>query len=236
MSKPLSFFTIVLILASIVLLKTNTLYSSSNLSEIRLEKLPKIKENLKDKDLELGSDIFIRIFKKESQLELWIKKGKKFDLYKTYRICNYSGDLGPKLKEGDGQSPEGFYYVPKSMLHPTSRYHLAFNIGFPNKYDRENGRTGSFIMVHGDCVSIGCYAMTDKNIEEIYLLAESALNNNQNFFRIHIFPFRMSDKNMDLYKNHKWYNFWENLKEGYDLFEKNHIVPDVTVENRKYKF
>jgi len=230
------FLVISFILIITALLKTNILHSYSNLEEIRQEKLPEIKEDLSKKNLVLGNDIFVRIFKKESELELWIKKDKKFILYKTYPICNYSGHLGPKIKEGDGQSPEGFYYVPKSMLHPTSLYHLAFNIGFPNEYDKANGRTGSYIMVHGDCVSIGCYAMTDEKIEEIYLIAENSLKNKQKFFRVHIFPFRMNKENMGLYKGHKWYGFWKNIKEGFDLFEKYHIVPDVTVENKKYKF
>ena len=185
-----------------------------------------------------GNEVFIRIFKQEHILELWTKAkdSKKFHLYKSYEICTWSGSLGPKLKEGDGQSPEGFYTVGSSQLKPDSSYHRAFNIGFPNEYDKAKKRTGSFIMVHGNCVSIGCYAMTDKLIEEIYYLVESALNTGQEKFSIHIFPFRMNSPNLLKYKNNKWLSFWENLKEGHDLFEQNHIPPVVSVTDKSYSF
>ena len=194
-----------------------------------------VKKNLQDA---AGQEIFIRIFKQENTLELWtrVKNSEKFELYKTYEVCMWSGSLGPKLKEGDGQSPEGFYTVSKSQLKPDSTYHRAFNIGFPNKFDKANGRTGSFIMVHGDCVSIGCYAMTDKYIEEIYYLAETALNNGQKSFSVHIFPFKMNKEKLEKHSKHKWFAFWQNLKEGYDLFEQSHIPPAVTVQNKKYLF
>lgn len=194
-----------------------------------------VKEAVKDA---AGKEVYIRIFKKENILELWTKKeqSQNFELYKTYEVCTWSGSLGPKLKEGDGQSPEGFYTVGKSQLKPDSTYHRAFNIGFPNSFDRANGRTGSFIMVHGDCVSIGCYAMTDKFIEEIYYLVESALDKGQSKFSVHIFPFRMNAENMSKHKDNKWLSFWQNLKEGYDLFEQTHTPPEVTVKEKKYFF
>ncbi|MCM8527018.1 MAG: murein L,D-transpeptidase [Lentisphaeraceae bacterium] len=185
-----------------------------------------------------SSPVFIRIFKEESILELWTltEGSEKFELYKSYPVCKWSGDLGPKLKEGDHQSPEGFYTVGKSQLKPDSRFHRAFNIGFPNEFDKDNGRTGSFIMVHGDCVSIGCYAMTDVLIDEIYFLVESALNKGQKEFPVHIFPFRMTDENMKKYKSHMWFSFWQNLKTGYDLFEKSHIPPNISVKDKDYSF
>ena len=183
-----------------------------------------------------GKPVHIRIFKEENLLEVWIKGNEKFELFKIYEICNWSGSLGPKLKEGDGQSPEGFYIVNKELLKPDSRYHRAFNIGFPNEFDRQNGRTGSFIMVHGDCVSIGCYAMTDPFIEEIYYLVDQALNNSQSEFSVHIFPFKMTYENLNKNKEHKWYEFWLNLKEGYDLFEKEHIPPSWKAVDKKYVF
>ena len=194
-----------------------------------------VKEAVKDA---AGKEVYIRIFKKENILELWTKKeqSQNFELYKTYEVCTWSGSLGPKLKEGDGQSPEGFYTVGKSQLKPDSTYHRAFNIGFPNSFDRANGRTGSFIMVHGDCVSIGCYAMTDKFIEEVYHLVESALDKGQSKFSVHIFPFRMNAENMSKHKDNKWLSFWQNLKEGYDLFEQTHTPPEVTVKEKKYFF
>ena len=183
-----------------------------------------------------GDPVFIRIFKWEAQLEVWMKTGERYALLRTYRICRLSGLLGPKLKEGDRQSPEGFYYVNKSRLNPNSRFHLAFNIGYPNSYDRAHGRTGSALMVHGNCVSVGCFAMTDEKIEEIYELVERALEKGQKIVRVHIFPFRMSREQMEEYRYHPWYSFWENLKEGYDYFERWHLPPDVRVEKGLYVF
>ncbi|BCE01697.1 L,D-transpeptidase family protein [Marinicellulosiphila megalodicopiae] len=198
---------------------------------------PALKEQLQAKNLEFGAPIFIRIFKSESILELWIEnKQGKFELFKHYPICKFSGKLGPKLKEGDRQSPEGFYFVKPNQLNPNSRFHLSFNIGFPNAYDRFHQRTGSALMVHGNCVSIGCYAMGDDAIEEIYTLITAAFENKQPFFRIHIFPFYMDATNMNQYKNNNWYDFWLNLKQGYDAFENNHQVPNVEVKNGQYIF
>ena len=185
---------------------------------------------------ERGSPIFVRVFKKSAELEVWLQDGDKFRLFKTYPICAYSGTLGPKLQEGDHQAPEGFYFVSPAAMNPNSSFHLSFNIGFPNAYDRAHGRTGSFLMVHGSCVSVGCYAMTDDGIEEIYTLAERAFGGGQPFFRIHIFPFRMTAENMTLHAADFWAPFWENLREGYDLFEQDLVPPDVSVADREYVF
>ena len=193
-------------------------------------------ESLDAKGLTAGQPAFMRIFKEERVLELWLRAGEEFALFGTWPICAASGDLGPKLREGDGQSPEGFYFVTIDSLNPNSRFHLSFNLGFPNAYDRAHDRTGSFLMVHGDCVSIGCYAMTDGGIEEIYGLAEAALQSGQRFFRVHIFPFRMTDENMMRYADSPWAEFWANLKEGYDLFEATRRPPNVTVRDRRYIF
>lgn len=183
-----------------------------------------------------GDKIYIRIFKKERQLEVWIKprRYKKYRLLKVYKICYFSGKLGPKLKEGDYQAPEGFYRVYKKSLNPHSRYHLSFNLGFPNAYDRAHGRTGSYLMVHGKCVSAGCYAMGDKNIEEIYKLTKKALYAGEPYVPVHIYPFRMDKNTLFKYKSSKWYNFWLNLKEGYDYFEKRHIPAKIEVKNKRY--
>ncbi len=210
---------------------------TSPLSRSVCEKLaPSFEAELERFNAQLGDPIFIRIFKKSNELELWIKGGKKYTLFKTYEICSYSGELGPKQKQGDRQSPEGFYFVQGSQLNPFSSFHLSFNLGYPNKYDRTYGRTGSALMVHGSCVSIGCFAMTDPKVEEIYTLAEAALKNGQSFFRVHIFPFRMTAENMAQHKHSKWIKFWENLKEGYDLFEIDRVPPDTTVKQKKYVF
>lgn len=210
---------------------------TSPLSQSVCEKLtPSFETELKQFNAQLGDPIFIRIFKESNELELWIKAEKKYTLFKTYEICSYSGELGPKQREGDKQSPEGFYFVQSNHLNPFSSFHLSFNIGYPNNYDRAYGRTGSALMVHGNCVSIGCFAMTDPKVEEIYTLAEAALKNGQPFFRVHIFPFRMTAENMARHKHSKWIKFWENLKEGYDHFEIDRVPPDTTVKHKKYVF
>ena len=197
---------------------------------------PRLKGDLNEKGLRYRSPVFIRIFKEERELELWVQKGGAFQLFRTYPIAGMSGHLGPKLAEGDRQAPEGFYYVTSSALKPDSLYHLAFNIGFPNSYDRANGRTGSFIMVHGDNQSIGCFAMTDRKIEEIYTLCEAALKNGQPFFRVHCFPFRMTERRMTKAKGSKWESFWKELKPGYDWFEEKKTPPNVEVAERRYVF
>jgi murein L,D-transpeptidase YafK len=193
-----------------------------------------LKQRLEDTSSKIGNAIFIRIFKKESLMEVWISSEGEYRHLKDYNICAYSGSLGPKLKEGDRQSPEGFYKVKKYNLNPNSKFHLSFNLGYPNKYDRMHGRTGSYLMVHGNCVSIGCYAMTDDKIEEIYNLVESALRQGQKYVAVHIYPFRMTDENMALYQENRWYDFWTNLKEVYDYFEIEHTPPKIKVENRQY--
>jgi len=147
-----------------------------------------------------------------------------------------SGKLGPKTAEGDLQAPEGFYFVPPSRMKPDSTYHLAFNLGYPNAYDQAHGRTGSFLMVHGNRISIGCFAMTDSKIEEIYTLCDAALDKGQPFFRVHVFPFRMTKERLALAKDHKWHDFWLNLKEGYDWFETKRVPPDTTVKDLRYAF
>ena len=198
---------------------------------------PNLKYEFEEKGLKYGSPIFIRIFKESMELEVWVKKEDKFTLFKTYEICTYgSGGLGPKTKEGDGQAPEGFYFVTPQRLNPASNFHLSFNIGYPNKYDRIHKRTGGNIMVHGNCVSIGCFAMTNSGIEEIYAIADVSFRAGQEFFRIHIFPFKMTEENMEKHNQSKYIEFWKNLKEGYDFFEENKIPPDVNIRNKKYIF
>lgn len=213
---------------------------NSQRAEIALKKnSASLSQALSAKGMQLGDPIFIRTFKETKELEIWIqKKGEtKFSLFKTYPICTYGRQgLGPKLKEGDGMAPEGFYYVPKSKMNPNSKFHLAFNLGYPNKYDEAHARTGSALMVHGNCVSVGCYAMTDPGIEEIYTLTNSALNNGQKYFKVHCFPFRMSKENLRKHQDSKWIGFWKNLAEGYQYFEEKGRPPEVNVRNKKYTF
>ena len=191
---------------------------------------------LENLGLSYGAPIFIRIFKEERELEFWFRQGKKYKLFRTYPIAAMSGQLGPKLLEGDRQAPEGFYYVSASRMNPNSRFHLSMNLGYPNHYDRVHGRTGSALMIHGGSASIGCFAMTDPKIEEIYAMSDAALRNGQTFFRVHCFPFRMSEANMKKHARSKWDSFWSNLKAGYDFFESSNLPPDVQVEGKKYVF
>ena len=197
---------------------------------------PALKRAFQEKSLSWGAPIFIRAFKEEKVLELWVKHKAKFILFRRYPIAAASGKLGPKLREGDRQVPEGFYFVKPSQMNPQSSYHLAFNIGYPNAYDRAHGRTGSFIMVHGSNVSIGCLAMTDEQIEEIYTLAHSAHQGGQAFFRVHIFPFHLTSAKLAQQSRHPYHSFWKNLQSAYQWFEDKKTPPNVTVKNKHYHF
>jgi murein L,D-transpeptidase YafK len=210
---------------------------SSKRSQIAIAKVkPRLERKLKAQNLSYGAPIFLRIFKETKKLEVWIEVKGKFELFRTYTIAAFSGQLGPKIREGDCQAPEGFYYVTPARMNPNSHFHLSFNLGYPNAYDRAYGRTGVALMVHGSNVSIGCFAMTDTKIEEIYALTDAALRNGQKFFRVHCFPFRMTEENMEKHKKSKWCSFWKNLKEGYDFFEKSGRPPNVLVRNKLYVF
>ena len=189
---------------------------------------------LAEKGMRMNAPIFIRIYKEESELEIWKLKDGRFQHFRTYPICAWSGGLGPKLHVGDKQTPEGFYTVGHGQMNPNSHYHLAFNIGFPNAYDSANGRTGSAVMVHGDCKSAGCFAMTDARIEEIYALARKAFDGGQSYFHVHIMPFRMTTANMASHQDSPWYPFWLRLKEGYDSFEATGKPPIVKVCGKQY--
>lgn len=190
----------------------------------------------------LGMDkndpILIRIFKEESELEVWKRRDEdgRYALLKTYEICAWSGNLGPKNQEGDRQAPEGFYEVTPAQMNPNSSYHLSFDIGFPNAYDRSHGRTGSHLMVHGACSSAGCYAMEDPQIEEIYALAREAFRGGQREFQIQAYPFRMTPENLARHADDKYIDFWRMLKEGNDHFEVTHQAPKIGVCDGHYVF
>ncbi len=186
------------------------------------------------KGLREGQPVYLRIFKQEAVLELWMEGGQGWRLFQSYPICRFSGDLGPKLKQGDRQAPEGFYQVAAGQLNPNSRHHLSFNLGFPNEYDRAHGRTGTFLMVHGGCSSVGCYAMTDPAVDDIYGLVSAALKNGQKNVDVHAFPFRMTDINMMRYAHSRWIDFWRDLKAGYDLFEQGRRIPAVKIADKRY--
>ncbi len=166
-----------------------------------------------------GAPVFIRIIKEARTLELWVQRGSEWSVLKSYPIAGMSGTLGPKLREGDKQAPEGFYDVVPGRMNPNSRFHLAFNIGYPNSYDRSQGRTGSFIMVHGSTASVGCFAMTDAGIEEIYTMVNEAFKAGQKRVRVHIYPFEMTAARMEKEKDSPNYAFWCTLQ---DQWRRDH--------------
>ena len=165
-----------------------------------------------------------------------MRSGKQYKLFDKYVICFYSGGLGTKTKENDGKSPEGFYTITPKQLQPVSQFHLAMNVGYPNAYDKQHGYTGGDIMIHGNCVSIGCYAMSDYNIDEIYTLVYEAFTHGQKSIQVAIFPFEMTDKNMEAYAKWTPIRFWRNIKSGYDMFERTRVPPMLSVVNKNYVF
>ena len=199
---------------------------------------PGLERDLAAVGLKFGDPVFIRAFKEEKQLDFYVRSraSQKFELFRTYLIAGASGILGPKLAEGDFQVPEGFYSVPPRAMNPDSQFHLALNIGYPNEFDLAYQRTGSFIMIHGNCVSIGCLAMTDEKIDEIYTLCDAAHNAGQHSVSVHIFPFRMTEARVRASAGDPNEGFWKNLREGYDWFNNNHLPPEVSVEGGKYVF
>ncbi len=189
------------------------------------------------KNMAKESPILIRLFKQEAELEIWKQDSSgRYALLKTFPICRWSGELGPKIKEGDRQAPEGFYAITPAQMNPSSQYYLAFNMGFPNVYDQANGRTGNFLMIHGDCSSRGCYAMTDEQISEIYALARESFFGGQESFQVQAYPFRMTPANLAKHRNNPNMPFWKMLKEGHDHFEVARLEPKVDVCERRYVF
>ncbi|UOM33638.1 murein L,D-transpeptidase family protein [Acuticoccus sp. I52.16.1] len=188
-------------------------------------------------NMDKRSPIMLRIYKEDDVLEVWKRdKSGKYKLLENYEICAWSGKLGPKLKEGDRQAPEGFYTVGRGQMNPNSSYYLSFDLGFPNAFDRSLGRTGSHLMVHGDCSSRGCYAMEDQAVGEIYALAREAFMGGQQAFQVQAFPFRMTPENMAKHADSENLAFWENLKEGADHFEVTGVAPKVDVCGKRYVF
>src|SRR6202034_2134491 len=198
---------------------------------------PQMLAMLDQKSMPKESPVLLRIFKEESELEVWKQDTSgHFEMLKVYPICRWSGDLGPKVKEGDRQAPEGFYTITPALMNPNSNYYLAINTGFPNAYDRANDRHGAFLMIHGDCSSRGCYAMTDEEIGEIYSLGREAFLGGQKEFQIQAYPFRMTPANLARHRNNPSLAFWKMIKEGNDHFEVSHLEPKVDVCERHYVF
>ncbi|WP_246583850.1 L,D-transpeptidase family protein [Bradyrhizobium iriomotense] len=198
---------------------------------------PKLLAAMVEKDMDLQSPILVRLFKQEAELEVWKQtRNGQFALLKTYPICRWSGDLGPKVREGDRQAPEGFYSINPSQMNPQSAYYLSFNTGYPNAFDKALGRTGSQLMVHGDCSSRGCYAMTDEQIAEIYSLGRESFFGGQKAFQLQAYPFKMTPVNMAKHRNNPNMAFWKMIKEGYDHFEVTRQEPKVDFCEKKYVF
>lgn len=215
--------------------QTKSSPASSRRSEtVRKRIEPALRKLLAQRGLAFGEGIYLRLFKAEGELELWLPGGEGYSLFKTYPICSFSGGLGPKLAEGDRQAPEGFYDVLPAAMNPFSSYHLSFNIGYPNAFDRSHHRTGGLIMIHGSCVSIGCFAMTDAAIEEIYVLVEASLRGGKKSVPVHIFPFRFSGKSWQIHKSEAHDEFWRSLEPAFHAFEKTKKPPKVRVHRGRY--
>jgi murein L,D-transpeptidase YafK len=228
-----------------VALATGVLLAGCNSDEISLANNakanqpvpPKLIADMTAKDMDLQSPMLVRLFKQEAELEVWKQdRSGRFALLKTYPICRWSGDLGPKVREGDRQAPEGFYSISPAQMNPQSAYYLSFNTGYPNAFDKALGRTGSQLMVHGDCSSRGCYAMTDEQIAEIYSLGRESFFGGQRAFQLQAYPFKMTPVNMAKHRNNPNMPFWKMIKEGWDHFEVSRQEPRVDFCEKKYVF
>jgi murein L,D-transpeptidase YafK len=198
---------------------------------------PKLAREIKAKGFNQQDAVLVRIFKEESELEVWKKKASgEYALFKTYPICRWSGKLGPKKKIGDRQAPEGFYSVSMGLLNPKSQFYLSFNLGYPNRLERALGYTGEALMVHGACSSSGCYAMTDAQMAELYPVIFKAMKSGQRSFQVQAYPFRMTSANMDRHAGDPNMRFWQNLKQGYDAFARTKREVSVAVCEGRYQF
>src|SRR5580692_417934 len=184
-----------------------------------------------------SSPTVIRTYKKEAELEIWkMKSDGQYALLKTYPMCRWSGQLGPKLREGDRQVPEGLYTITPGQMNPNSAYYLSFNVGYPNAFDRAWDRTGGTIMVHGICSSAGCYSMTDEQIAEIYAIARESFNGGQREIQMQSYPFKMTAENLAKHRLDPNIDFWKQLKNGSDHFEVTKSEPAVGVCAKHYVF
>ena len=186
--------------------------------------------------MDMESPILVRLFKEESELEVWKQdRDGRFALLKTYPICRWSGELGPKIKEGDRQAPEGFYSITPGQMNPNSQYYLSFDLGYPNAFDRAHGRTGAQLMVHGDCSSRGCYSMTDEQISEIYALGRESFFGGQKSFQVQAYPFRMT-RRIGQASQQPTSGVLEDAEEGQRSFRGQQLEPKVHVCDKRYVF
>jgi murein L,D-transpeptidase YafK len=228
----------VVVAASLTLALAACQESGFNPSSRHLAPVPPATVSLMSaKNMTKYDPVVIRSYKKEAEVEVWKRaKDGQYALLKTFPICRWSGQLGPKIKEGDRQAPEGFYTINPAQMNPNSSYHLSFDTGYPNAFDRAHGRTGSHLMVHGSCSSRGCFAMTDEAISEIYAIAREAFAGGQRTFQFQSYPFRMTPKNLAQHRLDPNMPFWQNLKEGSDYFEVTRQQPSVGVCGKRYVF
>jgi murein L,D-transpeptidase YafK len=231
------------LLFSLVLVCTASLAKAGNVIEppaapetAAEEALTPLETDLEANGFRLGAPAFIRIRKADSSLEVWMLKGARFELYRSFSICKWSGDLGPKLFEGDKQSPEGVYFITGGDLVVNRRWHRAMNVGFPNPRDRALGLTGSGILIHGKCSSIGCFALTDEHVQDVYEIVEAALEAGQPRVPVHIYPFALTREKLAGVAGEEWSDFWKELKRGHDLFLRDGLPPRTYVCNGRYAF
>ncbi len=233
-SRALCFSIVILILTNIGF--AQDIPSSPRSREVYERVAPRLTREMSDSGLVFGAPVFLRTFKWPSELEVWVKSGDKYSLFRSYPILFWGiGTYGPKTRQGDMQAVEGFYRILPSQLNPVSKYHLSINVGYPNKYDVASGYTGSAMMIHGGERSNGCFAMSDAGVEEIYTLVEAAFRKGQNQIEMHCFPFPLTDKNLENFSDSPWIAFWTTLRKGYEFFEAHHIPPAVTVQDGKYR-
>jgi murein L,D-transpeptidase YafK len=229
-------FTGIALLTSVHFLFRTPLPDSPKAAHIRDSIWPVLNKQLHLQKFPAPARIYMRIFKEESMMELWVQDQKQFRLFRQFPICAYTGGLGTKTRDRDGKSPEGFYTITPKQLNPVSHYQLAINIGYPNDLEKLRGYTGNSIMIHGSCRSIGCYAMTDLEINEIYTLVYKAFEGGQQKIELAIFPFRMDSLHMKAFKADPNMPFWKSLKPGYDLFQQAHLPPAIWVKKKNYAF
>ncbi|MBY5714899.1 murein L,D-transpeptidase [Rhizobium leguminosarum] len=224
-------------LAGVALALSGCVQSLDDLGVASHDIPPKLLASMQAKGMKPESPVLIRIFKMESELEVWkVDSSGKYALLKTYPMCRWSGKLGPKTKTGDRQAPEGFYRVSMGGLNPKSQFYLSFNLGYPNRLESALGYSGEALMVHGACSSSGCFALTDQGVGEIYAVVEKALKGGQDAFQVQAYPFRMTPQNLAAHRDDPNFAFWKNLKEGYDIFEVRRREPQVAACGRKYVF
>ncbi len=231
-----------LLLFLVVLICTTSLARAGNVIEppapqtAAEEALSPLEADLAANGFRLGAPAFIRILKADSSLEVWMLKGARFELYRSFSVCKWSGELGPKLFEGDRQSPEGVYFITGGDLIVNARWHRAMNVGFPNPRDRALGLTGSGILIHGKCSSIGCFALTDEHVQDVYEIVEAALEAGQPRVPVHIYPFALTREKLAGVAGAEWSDFWKELKRGHDLFLRDGLPPRTYVCNGRYAF